>query len=220
VADDDLWYAMPTLAGRFVRLEPLTLEHAPDYLAAAGTSAEAAEIFRWQSPPGGALAQPTVVQDARQHIMAALAARARGTRLPYAQIDVANGRFAGTTSFLDPDPCLRSVTIGNTWLGRQWWGNGINAEAKLLMSTFAFEVLGAVRVTLVTDIRNQRAQTAIEALGAVKEGVLRKHRRRSDGSWRDTVLYAIVDDDWPQVKQGLTARLERLTARISSASQA
>jgi RimJ/RimL family protein N-acetyltransferase len=127
--------------------------------------------------------------------------------LPYAQVDVATGRFAGTTSFADPDPRLRSLTIGYTWLGRQWWGNGMNAEAKLLMLTFAFEVLGAVRVTLVTDIRNQRAQHAIERLGAVREGLLRKHRRRSDGSWRDTVLYGIVDDDWPQVKQGLTARL-------------
>ena len=206
---------MPTLTGRLVRLEPLTLEHAPDYLAAAGTAAEAAKIFRWQSPPGGALAQPTVVEDARRHITAALAARARGTRLPYAQIDVATGLFAGTTSFADPDPALRCVTVGYTWLGRRWWGNGMNVEAKLLMWTFAFEVLGAVRVALVTDIRNERAQKAIEGLGAVREGVLRKHRRRSDGSWRDTVLYAVVDDDWPQVKQGLDARLERVTARMS-----
>jgi RimJ/RimL family protein N-acetyltransferase len=100
-----------------------------------------------------------------------------------------------------------SPPAGYTWLGRRWWGNGMNAEAKLLMLTFAFEVLGAVRITLVTDIRNQRAQHAIERLGAVREGLLRKHRRRSDGSWRDTVRYGIVDDDWPQVKQGLTARL-------------
>ncbi|MEU4428428.1 GNAT family protein [Actinoplanes sp. NPDC024001] len=207
MADDDLWYAMPTLTGRLVRLEPLTLEHAPAYLAAAGTPAEAAQIFRWQSAPTGALAPPADEEAARRHILTALAARARGARLPYAQIDVATGRFAGTTSFADPDPRLRTLSIGYTWLGQRWWGNGMNTEAKLLMLTFAFEVLGAVRVALVTDIRNERSQAAIEGVGAIREGVLRKHRRRADGSWRDTVLYAIVDDDWPQVKQGLHARL-------------
>ncbi|WP_093621903.1 GNAT family N-acetyltransferase [Actinoplanes philippinensis] len=129
--------------------------------------------------------------------------------MPYAQIEVASGRFAGTTSFAEPDPRLRTVMIGYSWLGRQWWGSGINAEAKLLMLAFAFETLGAVRVPLVTDILNVRAQAAIERLGAQKEGVLRKHRRRADGSWRDTVLYAIVDDDWPDLKR----RLETRTAR-------
>ena len=201
-----LWYAMPILAGRRVRLEPLAVEHAPAYLAALGGPEQAAEIFRWQSPAGGALTTPVTVDDARRHIVGALAARARGARLPYAQIDVATGRFLGTTSFADPDPVLRTVTIGYTWLGQQWWGSGVNAEAKLLMLTFAFETLAAVRVVLVTDIRNVRAQAAIERLGATREGVLRKHRRRADGSWRDTVVYAVVDDDWPRVKAGLGRR--------------
>ncbi|WP_238487939.1 GNAT family N-acetyltransferase [Actinoplanes flavus] len=210
MADDDLWYAMPVLAGRLVRLEPLTIEHAAGYLAATGAPEQAAEIFRWQSPPGAALEYPVTVPDAGRHITAALAARARGRRLPYAQIEVASGRFAGTTSFAEPEPNLRTVMIGYSWLGQQWWHSGINVEAKLLMLTFAFETLDAVRVTLVTDIRNERAQAAIERLGARKEGVLRKHRRRADGSWRDTVLYAIVDDDWPDIRQRLGARLERL----------
>lgn len=206
MTDTDLWYSMPALTGRAIRLEPLTVEHAPGYLEATGTAEESADIFRWQSPPGGALGTPVTVQDARRHITAALAARARGTRLPYAQIDVATGRFAGTTSFADPDPGLRALTIGYTWLGRRWQGTGANAEAKLLMLTFAFETLEAVRVTLVTDIRNVRAQAAIERLGAAREGVLRKHRRRADGSWRDTVIYALVDDDWAAAKQRLAAR--------------
>jgi RimJ/RimL family protein N-acetyltransferase len=200
---------MPALVGDRVQLEPLRYEHAADYLAAAGDGDAAAEIFRWQSPPGGALTQPATVEDARAHIVAALAARARGTRLPYAQIDSVTDRFAGTTSFADPDPILRTLTIGYSWLGRPWWGTGANAEAKLLMLRFAFETLGAIRVTLVTDIRNERAQAAIERLGATREGLLRKHRRRADGSWRDTVLYGITDDDWPKVQQGLNARLQR-----------
>ena len=204
MTDDHLWYALPVLAGRQVRLEPLTLEHAPGYLRAAGADAE---VFRWQSPPGGALALPSTVDDAARHITTALTARARGERLPYAQIDIASGEFAGTTSFADPEPGLRTLSIGYTWLGPRWWRTGMNAEAKLLMLTFAFETLGAVRVSLVTDILNTRAQAAIERLGAVREGVLRKHRRRADGSWRDTALYAIVDDDWPAAKRALTSRL-------------
>jgi N-acetyltransferase len=205
VTDHGLWYAMPALTGDLIRLEPLRVEHADDYLRAAGG---APEIFRWQSPAEGALALPVTVEDARKHITAALAGRARGARLPYAQIAVPSGRFAGTTSFADPDPVLRAVTIGYTWLGRPWWGSGANAEAKLLMLEYAFETLGAVRVSLVTDVLNQRARAAIERLGARQEGVLRKHRRRADGSWRDTVMYAVVDDDWPDVKNGLLDRLE------------
>ncbi|MEV6925347.1 GNAT family protein [Dactylosporangium sp. NPDC051485] len=206
MTDVALWYAMPVLSGRLVRLEPLAIEHAPGYLAAAGTPMQSAEIFRWQSPPGGALTAPVTVEDAARHITAALAARARGQRFAYAQLDARTGEFAGTTSLADLDPVQRSVTIGYTWLGQRWWGTGLNAEAKLLLMDYAFEALGAVRVVWVTDIRNSRAQAAIERLGAVREGVLRKHRRRADGTWRDTVLYAMLDDDWPTAKQALTAR--------------
>ncbi|MEV4140722.1 GNAT family protein [Dactylosporangium sp. NPDC049742] len=136
--------------------------------------------------------------------------------MPYAQVDAVTGEVAGTTSFADPDPGLRTVTIGYTWLGQRWWGTGANVEAKLLMLAFAFDTLEAVRVGLVTDVRNVRAQRAIERLGAAREGVLRKHRRRADGSWRDTVVYSIVDDDWPGVRDGLRGRL----ARAVSAGQA
>ena len=139
---DDLWWAMPVLAGRLIRLEPLALEHAPGYLAAAGTGEEAAEVFRWMSPPGGALAQPVTLEDATRHIADALAARARGARLPYAQIDAATGEFAGTTSFYEVNPALRALGIGHTWLGQRWWRTGHNTESKLLMMRFAFETLG------------------------------------------------------------------------------
>ena len=204
---DDLWWAMPVLAGRLIRLEPLALEHAPGYLAAAGTGGAAAEVFRWLSPPGGAVAQPVTLEDATRHIAAALDARDRGTRLPYAQIDAATGEFAGTTSFYEVNPALRALGIGHTWLGQRWWRTGHNTESKLLMMTFAFETLGAVRVVWHTDIFNTRSQAAIERLGATREGVLRKHRLRHDGSWRDTVQYAMVDDDWPAAKAALAARL-------------
>src|ERR1700729_1654720 len=204
---DDLWGGMPVLAGGLIRLEPLALEHAPGYLAAAGTGEEAAEVFRWMSPPGGALAQPVTLEDATRHISDALAARARGARLPYAQIDAVTGEFAGTSSFYEVNPALRTLSIGHTWLGQCWWRTGHNTESKLLMLSYAFETLGAVRVVWHTDIRNTRSQVAIERLGAAREGVLRKHRRRYDGSWRDTVQYAMGDDDWPAPKAALAARL-------------
>ena len=206
---DDLWWAMPVLAGRLIRLEPLGLEHAAGYLAAAGPAGEGAEVFRWLSPPGGALAQPVTLGGRDPAYRRRLAARARGARLPYAQIDAATGEFAGTTSFYE---VIRAAGpgIGHTWLGQRWWRTGHNTESKLLMMAFAFETLGAVRVVWHTDIFNTRSQAAIERLGAVREGLLRKHRLRFDGSWRDTVQYAMVDDDWPAAKAALSARLGQI----------
>jgi N-acetyltransferase len=209
-ADD--WFAVPVLAGSLVRLEALTVEHAEGYAAAAAattTNADggsdasaAAEVFRWMSTRA-----PAGPRDARQHIVAALAARARGERLPYAQLDGRTGRVIGSTSYYEVQPTSRALAIGYTWLGRPWWRTGHNTEAKLLLLRQAFDVLGAARVVWHTDIRNVRSQVAIERLGAGKEGVLRKHRIRPDGSWRDTVQYSMTDDEWPQARDRLTTRL-------------
>jgi RimJ/RimL family protein N-acetyltransferase len=204
---DDLWYALPILTGTRIHLQPLTIEDAPAYLAAAGIPEESAEVFRWMTPPRGSLTHPETLDDARSHILSALAARARGDRLPYAQFDVASGDFIGSTSYYEINPTSRALAIGHTWLGRQWWGSGHNAESKLLLLTHAFETLGAVRVAWHTDIKNERSQAAIERLGARKEGVLRKHRLRRDGSWRDTVQYSMTDDDWPAAAALLRDRL-------------
>ncbi len=203
----DLWFALPILEGQLIRLEPLELHHAEGYLSAAGTGARAAEVFRWLNPPGGGLAEPVTNEDAERHILAALAARARGERFPYAQIDVHTGAFAGTTSYYDVNPAARALAIGHTWLGTRWWRTGHNTESKLLMLGHAFDTLGAVRVVWHTDILNTRSQAAIERLGATREGVLRKHRLRFDGSWRDTVQYAMTDEDWPAARDRLVARL-------------
>jgi len=202
VTSPDLWYALPVLSGRLIRLEPLALEHAPGYLAAAGPADDAAEVFRWMSP-----AAPQTVADAEGHILTALAARARGERFAYAQLDAGTGEVAGTTSYYEVDPAARAIAIGHTWLGRRWWRTGHNTESKLLMLTHAFDTLGAARVVWHTDLNNTRSQEAIARLGATREGVLRKHRIRRDGSWRDTVQYAMLDDDWPAVRARLIARL-------------
>jgi RimJ/RimL family protein N-acetyltransferase len=144
---------------------------------------------------------------AREQILAALAARARGERFAYAQIDAVTGEFAGTTSFYEVNPAMRAIGIGYTWLGRRWWRTGHNTESKLLMMSHAFDTLGAARVVWHTDIHNARSQAAIERLGATKEGIIRKHRIRRDGSWRDSVQYAMTDDDWPKARERLTSRL-------------
>jgi N-acetyltransferase len=201
-ADPREWFALPVLAGSRVRLEPLAIEHAPGYLAAAGTGADAEEVFRWMFLPA-----PVTEDDARQHVLDAVAARAAGSRLAYAQVDAATGAFAGTTSYYDVDPGLRAIAIGHTWLGKRWWHTGFNTEAKLLLMSHAFDRLGAVRVVWHTDVYNTRSQDAIARLGATREGLLRKHRIRRDGSWRDTVQYAMTDEDWPAAKEQLRARL-------------
>lgn len=198
------WYSQPRLYGTRVLLEPLTVEHSPGYLAAAGSGADSAEVFRWLS-----VGIPTDLAAAYRQIADALTARARGERFPYAQVDRGTGTFLGTTSLYEVNPAVRTLAIGHTWLGRSWWRSGVNTESKLLLLTYAFDALGAARVVWHTDVRNERSQAAIARLGATKEGVLRKHRIRPDGSWRDTVQYSMTDDDWPDARARLTERLHR-----------
>ncbi|MCW2541763.1 MAG: GCN5-like N-acetyltransferase [Frankiales bacterium] len=200
--DPDLWFAMARLTGRLVTLVPLELAHAPGYLAAARSADGAEEVFRHL-----AIGVPVDLNDAERHIKQALAARAAGRQLPFAQLETATGRFLGTTSLYEVQPALRTLAIGSTWLGRAWWRTGHNTDAKLQLLTYAFQELGAARVVWHTDVRNERSQAAIARLGAVREGVLRKHRIRPDGSWRDTVQYSMTDDDWPEAHERLTAKL-------------
>jgi N-acetyltransferase len=204
-ADD--WFAMPELTGRLIRLRPLVAEDAPGYLAAAG--ADSATVFQWMRSPGTETGGLRDLADARADVAAALAARARGERLAYAQLDAVTGEFAGSTSLYDVGPAVRTLAIGHTWLGTRWWRRGHNTESKLLLLTHAFTTLGAARVVWHTDIRNERSQAAIARLGATREGELRKHRIRRDGSWRTTVQYSMTDDDWPAAREFLMNQLKR-----------
>jgi RimJ/RimL family protein N-acetyltransferase len=119
------------------------------------------------------------------------------------------GEVAGTTSLYDVAPATRTLAIGHTWLGARWWRRGHNTESKLLLLRYAFDTLGAARVVWHTDINNVRSQDAIARLGATREGELRKHRIRRDGSWRTTVQYSMTDDDWPEAKNKLETRLSK-----------
>jgi N-acetyltransferase len=203
--DPDRWYALEELTGTKVALVPLAVQHADGFLAALGTGEAAAEVYRHLGRPA-----PGTTAEVRTELRGALAARARGERLPYAQFDRFSGSFIGTTSFYEVSPGSRSLAIGHTWLGRDWWRSGFNIDSKLTLLTHAFETLGAARVVWHTDLLNERSQRAIEALGATREGVLRKHRIRTNGTWRDTVQYAMTDEDWPASREHLTARLNRV----------
>lgn len=191
-----LWTEATPLEGDHVRLEPLSPEHAPG-LHEAGRSPS---VWTWLS-----LHPPADVAATRELIDNALADRGR---LAWAQIDLSSGRVAGTTSYYDIDPEHRGLAIGHTWIGEPWQRTALNTEAKLLLLRRAFRDLGAVRVTWHTDIHNERSQRAIERLGAVREGVLRAHRIRKDGTLRDTVSYSMTADEWPAAEAALTARLK------------
>jgi len=194
---------MTALAGDKVRLRPLRDEDAAAYLDALHVDGGADEVFRFLGKGG----PPATIEAARHEVRAALAARARGERLAYAQLDAVTGEFIGTTSFYDVNPSARTLAIGHTWLGRRWWRTGHNTESKLLLLGHAFDTLQAARVVWHTDIRNERSQAAIQRLGARHEGLLRNHRIRADGTWRDTMQYAMTDTDWPGSRARLQAAL-------------
>ena len=118
-----------------------------------------------------------------------------------------SGRAVGITTYRDIDDAHRTLEVGGTWLGRPWWRTAINTEAKLLILGHAFDVLGANRVAIKTDIRNERSQAAIARLGAKREGVLRHQYVRRDGTLRDTVMYSVIPEEWPGVRANLLARL-------------
>ncbi|GAB3482669.1 GNAT family N-acetyltransferase [Amycolatopsis cihanbeyliensis] len=188
------WHRHPTLTGDRVRLEPLGTRHA-EGLYRAGRDPG---VWTWLSSH-----QPTDVAGSRAQIEHVLA---EADRLAWAQIDTRTGQVAGTTSYYQIDPAHRNLLIGHTWIGVPWQRTPLNTEAKLLLLRRAFEVLGATRVAWETDIRNERSQRAIARLGATREGLLRAHRIRKDGSLRDTVVYSVTAGEWPAVRDHLLSR--------------
>lgn len=197
MVDLEAWTGSPVLEGERVRLEPLDERHVPGLLAAATDPVTWTWLFE-------RLDDEAVL---RAWLADALRARDAGTELPFATLDARTGRVVGSTRYMAIVPAHRRLEIGWTWLAPAAWGTGINVEAKLLLLTRAFEALGAMRVELKTDARNERSRAAILALGAQFEGVFRKHMRMADGRIRDSAWYAITDDDWPMVRARLVARL-------------
>lgn len=193
-----IWFDRPTLIGSYVRLEPLGPEHA-EGLYEAGKDPE---IWRWLN-----IKQPSSLAEMRGMLEDDLVRLAAGTRVPWVQIDAVTGEVAGTTSYYEIEPAHRGLYIGGTWIGTRWQRTAMNTEAKLLLLERAFDTLGAIRVGWHTHCRNERSQRAIERLGARREGVLRSHRIRPDGSVRDTICYSMIRDEWPAARDRLRRRL-------------
>jgi N-acetyltransferase len=187
----------PTLAGRWLTLEPLDEHHAPG-LFAAMQDEEVCRYLAWP-PPTRIEETLALIRDAREQM-------ARRTSIVFAQVWNPTGQVIGSTRLLDVRPPDRQVEIGSTFLARVYWRTQANTESKYLFLTYCFERLGCVRVALKTDGRNVRSQEAIARLGAVREGVLRRHMQVR-GYQRDTVYFSILDDEWPAVKAGLEERL-------------
>jgi RimJ/RimL family protein N-acetyltransferase len=186
------------LQGRHVRLEPLHEAHAAGLLAAAEDDPS------WAYMPSP---RPRSIDDALAMIREAAAETESGHEVAFAIVPAGSEAAAGSTRYLDVQRRHRALEIGWTWIGPAWQRTPVNTECKLLLLSHAFAELGAHRVTLKTDARNLRSQRAIERLGAIREGVLRRHRVCWDGHVRDTVYYGITDDEWPSVRSRLQALL-------------
>jgi N-acetyltransferase len=187
-----------TLTGRWAQLEPLAEKH----LDALFVAAQAEEIWRYMP-----MALPHTPGDLRAWLDDTLARQARGEVLPFAIVERASGHAIGSTRYLDIAEPHRHVEIGWTWLGRAHWRTPVNTECKYLLLKHAFEDLGCIRVQLKTDLRNTRSQRAIERIGAVREGILRKAVITYDGYERWSVYYSILDDEWPVVKSRLEEQM-------------
>jgi N-acetyltransferase len=188
------------LTGRHVRLEPMTVEHVSG-LAEIG----AGQTF-WDFMLYGNI---NTVDDMHHWVQDILSRAEKGTDLPFVVIHLASGRVAGATRYLNIMPKDRGLEIGGTWYGAEFQRTPVNTECKYLLLQHAFETLGAIRVQLKTDSRNERSQKAIERIGAVKEGVLRNHMILPDGRFRHSVFYSILDTEWPDVKKRLGEMMNR-----------
>lgn len=194
------------MAGKLVRLEPLSLDHIDELVVASGDNRD---TYDWTTVPNG-------LESVQQFVDQMLTWRDDGEWVPFVQVRVADGRVVGMTNYLtirwEPQAQFPyAVEVGGTWLAHSAQRSGINVEAKLLLFSNAFEHWGVGRVDLKTDARNARSRAAIEGVGAQFEAVLRSwqpsHARGEKGQLRDSAMHSIVAADWPAVREQLHARL-------------
>ncbi|OBK89400.1 GNAT family N-acetyltransferase [Mycolicibacter sinensis] len=190
----DHWATAPTLRGEHVLLRPTVLADVTGLARAYDVESTRYFLYGSQSGP------PT-----EQSVAEALAS----PRQVLTQVQAATGDIVGTTSIYDMSQPHRRVTVGYTWLSARARGSAINSESKLLLLDHCFGTLGAGRVQFNVDDLNERSRRAVLGIGATAEGALRRHARRSDGSWRTTMVYSVIDDEWPAVRAGLVERINR-----------
>lgn len=193
----------PILKNSGVVLEPLRSAHRDDLAEAVAVQ----DLWRtWYTH----IPSPETMSD---EIDRRLALQQEGRMAPWAIIEAQSGRAVGMTTYCNLDPDNRRLEIGSTWLGKDVQGTGINTGTKLLLLERAFEELGCIAVEFRAHWHNRQSRAAIERLGAKQDGVLRKHTIFENGTIRDTVVYSIIDDEWPTVKFALYDRIVRSDAR-------
>ncbi|MBX7229357.1 MAG: GNAT family N-acetyltransferase [Burkholderiaceae bacterium] len=181
------------LQAQGIRIEPMTVAH-EEGLRAAAADGQLWKL-RFTSVP-----EP---ENTLKYIQTALKMREDQTREPYVIRDLKSGNIIGSSSYHDIVPAIKRVEIGYTWYGASWQRTHVNTTCKLLLMTHAFETLECKVVAWRTDILNIASQRAIERLGAKKDGVLRHHALRRDGTVRDTVIYSMLAQEWPEAKKQL-----------------
>ena len=188
-----------TLEAPQLRLVPL----ATDHVAGLEQAARDGELWKLR------ITSVPAPGETAGYVAAALKGQDDGHMLPFAVVDRASGRVIGSTRYHDIVPAVERLEIGYTWYGQSWQRTHVNTTCKLLLMTHAFEKLGAKLVGWRTDNYNFASQRAIERLGAKKDGVLRHHALRRDGTVRDTVMYSLTVGEWPEVKAHLQYQLTR-----------
>ncbi len=188
-----------TLTGDYASVEPL----APEHEEALGRAAADGELWRlWYTsvaPPGGM----------GRYIASALEMREKLDAMPFVVREKSSGDIVGCTRYFNVDAANRRLEIGHTWYAKRVQRGPVNTECKLLLLTHAFEKLQCIAVEFRTHWFNQASRTAIARLGAKQDGVLRNHQLSADGSKRDTVVFSIIDGEWPAVKKHLRYQLDR-----------
>ncbi|GHD32622.1 GNAT family N-acetyltransferase [Parahalioglobus pacificus] len=188
------------LQGSRIRLEHLDQSHAQ------GLFNRGREADDWRYMPRACFVD---LADTRHWVDEAMA---QADQYPFAIVEVAKGKVVGSTRYLNIRPEHASLEIGWTWLGQDWQGTGVNTEAKYLLLSHAFEVMGCRRVEFKADARNLRSQRALEGIGATREGVLRQHMIVQGDFSRDSVYFSVLDNEWPDVGRRLQQKLQA-TAR-------
>jgi N-acetyltransferase len=203
----------PPLCGALVRLEPIGPGDSTRLIEEVVAAADDAAIWRFLSHDG------RNIEAVRAYVARLIGGWRDGSMLPFATRLLVpdsrmTGEIVGATRFKEVDRANRRIAIGS-WFVPAVWGMGVNTESKCLLLSHAFEALGAIRVEFDTDTRNLRSQAALAALGAVQEGLLRSNRIMPDGTRRDSLVFSVIDHEWPAVRARLAARIARQRGGLS-----
>jgi RimJ/RimL family protein N-acetyltransferase len=191
------------LEGQLVRLEALTRDHVPGLMEIGMEPS----LWRWT------LNANATEAELMTYLEQAFAAQADRREVPFVTVERAGSRVIGSTRYLNIDPHHRRLEIGYTWVTPSRQHSAVNSEAKLLQLTDAFDRLGALRVEFKTDSLNEKSRSALLGIGATFEGIFRNHMLTDSGRRRHSAYYSVIEEDWPDVKARLSARVDRLASR-------